>query len=130
MAFQLKEATIEVAKNKFENPIKIRVELWDITHCMQMRIKMKGVSYSLFECGIDISQFGEFYIVCSTVGICGRDLLDFVRNYVRYRGDFVNLTIDEIDTIILCDDEIYEDRCNVPLNIKGIDYGFKDIQEG
>ena len=129
MAFQRKEATIEVAKNKFENPIKIRVELWDITHCMQMRIKMKGISYSLFECGIDISQFGEFYLVYSTVGICGRDLLDFVQNYVRYRGDFVKLTIDEIDTIILCDDEIYEDRCNAPLKIEGIDYGFKDLQE-
>jgi hypothetical protein len=130
MAFQRKEATIEVAKNKFENPIKISVELWDITHCMQMRIKMKGVSRSFFECGISISQFGEFYVVHSIAGICGRSLLQFVRNYVHYRGDFINLTIDEVDTIILCDDKTYKDRCNVPLKIEGIDYGFKDIQEG
>jgi hypothetical protein len=128
--FQLKEATIEVAKDQFSKPIKIRVELWDITHCMQMRIKEKGSSSGIFECGIDISQFGDFYIVHSTVGICGRDLLDFVQNYVRYRVDTIFPTIDKIDTIILCDDEIYDDRCNAPLHIKGIDYGFEDIQEG
>ena len=129
MAFQRKEATIKVAKNKFANPVKIRVELWDITHCMQMRIKEKGSPYNTFECGIDISLFDDFYIVHSTVGICGRTLLDFVQNYFRYRVDSIFPTIDKIDTIILCDDEIYEDRCNAPLNIKGIDYGFKDIQE-
>lgn len=130
MAFQRKEATIKVAKNKFANPIEIRVELWDITHCMQMRIKHKGEEISIFECGIDISRFDDFYIVHSTVGICGRNLIDFVQNYFRYRVDTIIPTIDKIDTIILCDDEIYEDRCNAPLNIKGIDYGFKDIQEG
>lgn len=126
---QLKEATIEVAKDQFSKPIKIRVELWDITHCMQMRIKMKGGFSNIFECGIDISQFGEFYIVHSPVGICGRNLLVFVYNYVRYRSATRALKLEDIDTIILCDDEIYDDRCNAPLHIKGIDYGFEDIQE-
>lgn len=124
--FKYKEATIKVAKDIFTNPIELRVELWDITHCMQMRIKEKGSPYSTFECGIDISQVDEFYIVHSPVGICGRNLLNFVQNYFRYRK---SPTIDKIDTIILCDDEIYEDRCNVPLKIKGIDCGFKDLQE-
>lgn len=127
--FQRKEATIKVAKDLFSKPIKIRVELWGITHCMQMRIKMKGGTYGIFECGIDISQFGDFYIVHSPVGICGRNLLNFVQNYVRYRRDSIARKLEEIDTIILCDDEIYDDRGNVPLNIKGIYCGFKDLQE-
>lgn len=130
MAFQRKEATIKVAKDKFTRPIEISVELWDITHCMQMRIKPKDSQYSTFECGVDISQIGKLSIVHSTVGICGQGLLDFVRNYFRYRVDTIFPAIDKIDTIILCDDEIYEDRCNAPLKIKGIDYGFEDIQKG
>lgn len=102
--------------------VTIPVTLCELTNCMQMRIKTKNRGYFVFECGIDIVQKW----VCSTAGICGRDLLDFVRNYITYRMQ--EHEVFNIEAIELRDDAIYEDRQNNYLEDKDLVYGFTDIQ--
>lgn len=120
----MKKGEIEYySRNCWNNKkVTIPVTLCELTNCMQMRIKTKGVDYFVFECGIDIVQNW----VCSTTGICGRNLLDFAMNYINYRMQ--EHKVFNIEEIEMCDDPIYEDRQNNYLEDKNLVDGFTDIQ--
>lgn len=110
---------MDLSRNKY-------VDIWltGVTNCMQMRIKMVN-DIELFECGFDIIKGTECCVVHSTVGICGRNLLDFVRNYLRYR----NVNISQIEYIRLTDDKIYEDRENKEITDSELEWGFEETYE-
>lgn len=115
----MKKATIN-----FSGTEKVDVWLTGVTNCMQMRIKMAN-GIELFECGFDIIKTKKDYVVYSEVGICGCNLLNFVRNFLRYR----DVNISQIEYIRLTDDKIYTDRENEEISDIGLEYGFEETYE-
>jgi len=110
--------------NMYGRPVYKEVSIsirGDITQCMQMRFVY---TYSEFECGLDVltTDTGSHYIV-SAVGICGRNLLEFLKSYIRYRIVNCERDIDGLTKIIFCDDPIHEDKENTIIDDERLLFG-------
>ena len=88
------------------NEIPVYVD--ELTDIMQMRICQNQSDFALFECGVDFRNG----LWISTVGVYGYHLQEFIENYFK----LVYSKRPNIKYILICDDPIFEDRDNKPVN--------------
>jgi hypothetical protein len=88
------------------NEIPVYVD--ELTDIMQMKIRENESDFTLFECGVDFRNG----LWISTIGVYGYSLQQFIINYFR----LVYSKYPDIKYILICDDPIYEDQDNKPVN--------------